>query len=185
MGPSSGVPGPRRPILFDLTHLVSRLPRRPSSGIDRIDLAYAQHFASGPMTAALHYGLRRPHLIPNDEAKRLVALSASLWRAERSVAFASFLDALATPPGRTVLRPQTRTRPSRQALLSWRQLRGRLTHDRSLSIPDRAIYLNVAQHVFEHAFFFDWLDRGMTFARSSWSTTSCQSTIRNISRPRI
>ena len=148
-----------RPILFDLTHLVSRLPRRPSSGIDRIDLAYAGHFVSGSTAAALHYGLKRPHLIPNAEARNFVALSASLWSGERCEAFRTLRDALAATPGKAPTTPRANHKPAHRIKLSLRQLHGRLLHDRTLRIPDRAICLNVAQHLFEYAFFFDWLDR--------------------------
>ena len=39
------------------------------------------------------------------------------------------------------------------------QLRGRILNNRALSVPDRAAYLNVAQHLFEHPIFFQWLKR--------------------------
>src|SRR5271157_1189136 len=70
----------QRPIVFDVTHLVSRLPKLTSTGIDRIDLIYASHFARpGAMAAGIHYGLARPHLYSVEQAREFVALSGSLW----------------------------------------------------------------------------------------------------------
>jgi hypothetical protein len=36
---------------------------------------------------------------------------------------------------------------------------GRILNNRELSVPAHSIYLNVAQHLFEHPMFFDWLKR--------------------------
>ena len=98
-----------RPIVFDLTHLVSRLPKVATSGIDRIDLAYATYFAArGRMAAGLHYGLTRPHLYSPDEARNAVSFAASLWakdEAGRETHFAEVREWLASQPGNRRAKP--------------------------------------------------------------------------------
>jgi glycosyltransferase involved in cell wall biosynthesis len=159
----------RRPIVFDITHLVSRLPELASTGIDRVDLAYAAHFAGpGGMAAGLHYGLRRPHLFSVDEARKLVRLSESVWASETGgagshpgSAFASVMNWLATPPSPDLQKPR-RPADATHASRPYRRLQrsmARVANNASLSVPDRAIYLNVAQHLFEYPLFFGWLKR--------------------------
>jgi len=161
---SAPSPSAPRPIVFDLTHLVSRLPTLSSTGIDRVDLAYAAHFAGGGrMAAALHYGLRRPHLMSVDTARKFVRVSQGLWRqegdAEPRETFSAALEWLAAAPRRRVPKPPPSAAVANRARGARRlhHLIGRLTHERSLAVPDGAIYLNVAQHLFERPVFFRWL----------------------------
>ncbi len=156
----------QRQIIFDLTHLVSRLPKLTSTGIDRIDLAYAAHFTEpGGMTAGLHYGFWRPHLFSVEQARELVGLSRSLWLPEAGDAprstFSAVLKWLATAPHPGLQRPDLHLRwpYTSHAKRRLHQYRGRILNNTSLSVPDHAIYLNVAQHLFEHPIFFQWLKR--------------------------
>jgi len=154
-----------RPVVFDLTHLVSRLSKVASSGIDRVDLAYATHFAGQDrLSAAVHYGLIRPHLYSADEARNAARFAASLWaRDERGGQshFARVVDWLHSRPADG--RPKPGPQPPKAMRSRWtrrvRQAKGRLIHNRAMSIPRDAIYLNVAQHLFEHPLFFRWLKR--------------------------
>jgi glycosyltransferase involved in cell wall biosynthesis len=156
----------QRQVIFDLTHLVSRLPELASTGIDRIDSAYAAHFAGpGGMAAGLHYGLWRPHLFSVEQAREFVALSRSLWSPEADdplgSAFATVQNWLAAPPDPDLKRPDVHLfwpRASR-AKRRLHRYRGRILNNTSLRVPDHAIYLNVAQHLFEHPIFFEWLKR--------------------------
>ena len=161
--PAAPPPPGGKPVVFDLTHLVSRLPKQPTSGIDRIDLAYATHFAGDAIGPVAHYGLRKPHLIPPAEAATLVRLSRSLWdsgedgggdrfRAIQEWLTASPADGRPKPPRRLA-----RGGAAGSLVRRLHQTRGRLLHDRRLTLPDRAIYLNVAQHLFEHPVFFRWI----------------------------
>lgn len=152
-----------RSVVFDLTHLVSRLPKRPTSGIDRIDLAYATHFAGDCTGTMAHYGLRKPHLIPAVEAASLVRLSRSLWDSDEAAGgeeFQAVREWLAASPVEG--RPKPAWRRARGGVAGTlvrrlQQARGRLLHDWRLALPDRAVYLNVAQHLFEHQIFFRWI----------------------------
>jgi glycosyltransferase involved in cell wall biosynthesis len=156
----------QRPIVFDVTHLVSRLTELASTGIDRIDLAYATHFTGlGTMAAGLHYGFWRPHLFSVDQAREVVDLSGSRWTpapgGARETTFPAILRWLAAPPHRHLPKPSGRARDTldRRLERSRKRCRARILDNRSLSVPDRAIYLNIAQHWFEHPIFFRWLKR--------------------------
>ncbi|HEY1941203.1 MAG TPA: glycosyltransferase family 1 protein [Roseiarcus sp.] len=154
-----------RPVVYDLTHLVSRLSTPASSGIDRVDLAYGAHFTSGDrrMAAGAHYGLARPHTLSLENARAIVDLAGAAWRDEGDGARCSALSGwLATPPAQPFDRrgaPARRVSVAAGLTRSLAKARFRLFDDRRLRIPDGAIYLNVAQHAFEHPVFFRWLDK--------------------------
>ena len=154
----------RRPIVYDLTHLVTRLTAAASSGIDRVDLAYGVHFAGADrIVAGAHYGLTGPHLISPRRSRAIVAAAAAAWREGAGEAgFAALLDWLAAPPGAPFApcRPTGRSQKVlARAARRLAQTRFRLAHDRPLAIPAGAVYLNAAQHAFEFPRFFGWLDR--------------------------
>lgn len=148
-----------RPIAFDVTHLVSRLPVPNPSGIDKVDLAYAQHFARTGCHMAVHYGLWQPRFHPSEMVARVTRLAAkSRWAGvaaardpalERIVNFLtgrSFEKIDAGCPASMADRW-----PRRLAQIGWRLAPGRR------SLPRGALYLNVAQHVFEYPRFFRWI----------------------------
>ena len=117
------------------------------------------------MAAGVHYGLRRPHLFSIDQARAVVDLSGSRWipapGGARETAFSAVLHWLAAPPYRNLPKPSRHARDTldrkRERILQ--RYRARILNNRSLSVPDRAIYLNIAQHWFEHPIFFRWLKR--------------------------
>ncbi len=160
-----GAGSARRPLVYDLTHLVSRLSTQASSGIDRVDLAYGAHFTSGDpcIVAGVHYGLMRPHALGLEHAREIVDLAGAAWRdASDGSRFAALSHWLSTPPGerfdwRGAPAPRVSARDSLTRSLA--QLRFRLLDERRLHIPNGAIYLNVAQHVFEQPVFFRWLEK--------------------------
>jgi glycosyltransferase involved in cell wall biosynthesis len=155
-----------RPIAFDITHLASRLPVANPSGIDKVDLAYAQHFARSGCDAAVHYGLWRPRFHPGRSIGGVVSLaSQSRWigidedrdpALDRIIRFLTGRPAASSPvqaeTGHAkVVSPKSDGWRRRLAQVSWRVLPGR--H----ALPDGALYLNVAQHIFEVPRFFRWL----------------------------
>jgi glycosyltransferase involved in cell wall biosynthesis len=152
-----------RPIAFDVTHIASRLPVTRPSGIDKVDLAYAQHFARKGCDTAVHYGLWRPRFHSGEVVADLADLaSRSRWiGGEESQdpaldRIVRFLTGRTTTPGDS---GETNGGPPdadgwtrRQAQIRWRLSPGR--H----ALPKDVLYLNVAQHVFEMPRFFKWLD---------------------------
>lgn len=153
-----------RPIAFDITHLVSRLPIAHPSGIDKVDLAYARYFANSPCFSAIHYGLRRARVHNGRAVAEITDLATrSRWAGtteEHDPAFDRIARALSERASPIASGHAATARKSsaaeawgrRLAQLGWRLAPGR--HP----LPKGAIYLNVAQHAFEYPRFFHWLD---------------------------
>lgn len=159
-----------RPIAFDVTHLASRLPADAPSGIDKVDQAYAAHFAERPCRSAVHYGFRSARVHDASTIAPLVQASLDRWSAVSAnddVAYARIYERL-TGIGPTPGDPATacaagppsglggrrrNTRLSRRLhQIGWRLAPGREV------LPHGSIYLNVAQHAFEYPSFFSWLE---------------------------
>jgi glycosyltransferase involved in cell wall biosynthesis len=152
----------RRPIVFDATHLVTRLNRRATTGIDRVDLAYARHFVNrvSPTAAATQYGLFRPHVL---SAARLRSLIEHFERQQLEQDCGEkpeweSLRARLLDQNPSVGKPAS-TELYSLARLFMIQSSFRVAHQLGEAPPLGAIYLNVAQHAFEHHRFFRWLDR--------------------------
>lgn len=148
-----------RPIVYDATHLVTRLRHLGATGIDAIDLAYARHFSeAGRPVCGAHVGLRHPHLYSAERLRAIVAdIDARRDRARDGAQPSSLFAWLAgeAPPPAGATKAPRRFDPA--ALL--RQASLRLAHDKSETIAEGAIYLAVAQHVLEFPLFFDWLSK--------------------------
>ncbi len=71
-------------IAFDLSRLISRAARRTPTGIDRVELAYAEHLLATPhevcFTASTPWG--RLGLLPQSTARELVETVAAVWRGD-------------------------------------------------------------------------------------------------------
>jgi glycosyltransferase involved in cell wall biosynthesis len=159
----AGLQSMLRPICFDVTHLVSRLGIRWPSGIDKVDLAYAQHFVhhgSGPF---IHYGRSGPHVLSADRLRRIVQLSSEAhWQGRdlgRDDAFLRLRANLTGEDDRRCGHDYATRDPSwlEGKLFELRRFHMGAVSDR-LDIPAGAIYLNVAQHFFEHERYFNWLN---------------------------
>lgn len=151
-----------RKIVFDISHLVTRLNQAATTGIDRVDLAYARHLIRGRLRAdaAIQYGLFSPHVLSAGRMRSLVDLFEHH----------QFEHDSSNPPEMLALGPRTTgqaaERPERppqfgpiaRARRFISQSSYRIFHDVGATVPRDAIYLNVAQHAFEHHRFFRWLD---------------------------
>ena len=155
-----------RPRLYDLTYVIRRLGGGIPSGIERVDLMCAGHFAGSgaPLAAGLHYGVRGPHVLRPEIARAIVAEAGSAWRQDAAAppdaALAGVERWLAEPP-----RPGEAVRrilPERHRTASWpvlaHRLQFQLAHHRGTVIPRDALYLNIAQYGFEFARLFAWLE---------------------------
>jgi glycosyltransferase involved in cell wall biosynthesis len=151
----------RRKIIFDVSHLITRLNQTATSGIDRVDLAYARHLSYGQVRACAgtQYGLFRPHVLSAERMRRLVELferhqleqdrrDSPEWLALRARLRG---ENVAASVGAPKFRPIVRAR----RFVS--QSVYRVLHSVGETISRDAIYLNVAQHAFEHHRFFRWL----------------------------
>jgi glycosyltransferase involved in cell wall biosynthesis len=153
-------------IAYDLTHLMHRRGFQAPSGIEKVDLAFARHFAVDPqdLCAALHYRFGEPYAFEPAKLTELVEEVSGLWALN------------ATPdedPKYKALREwlvRDRSSPLRENHQEtfWRATRANArTLGRTLAlsvvgrgagkIPEGAVYLNIAQHALEFGWFFEWL----------------------------
>lgn len=150
-----------RPIAYDATHLVSRLNERATTGIDRVDLAYARHLVQTPLLACgVHYGIRNPHIFSRERVARLVrsVTQSTDGRASAHDEWTSLRAwLLGAAPAELRDAPSPTRKGSARGLST--RIEMRLAHDEPHAIPDSAIYLNVAQHAFEYPLLLDWLGR--------------------------
>lgn len=153
-------PSERRPLVYDATHLVSRLRGTTATGIDFVDRAYARHLTGNARIACgLHYGALAPHVLHPDFVAELSRFhdckfddaDDPRWRTLRL--WLTGEEAVAERSGEG-----ERRGGSSFAELAL-TLRARLRNDRRLKIPKNAIYLNLAQHGLEYPHFFSWLDQ--------------------------
>ena len=153
----------RRPIVLDVTHLVTRLSRRATTGIDRVDLAYARYLVGRdpPVAAATHYGLFRPHVLSAARMRSLIEHFERQQLEEECGERSEWQSLRARFSGQN---PPLRTIAASSQPYSWARLFAvqsgfRVLHKLGASIPRNSIYLNIAQHAFEHHRFFSWLRR--------------------------
>ena len=75
-------PGPR--IVLDISRLLSRAGREAPTGIDRVELAYAQHLIAehAALSFAAFDAFGRIGLLPHDAALAYVAALAAAWRGD-------------------------------------------------------------------------------------------------------
>ena len=145
-----------RPLVFDVTHLTTRLTVGTVVGIEQVDLAFARTFCDGSATG-LHYGFRRPHGLSAATARAVVETAGRKPLSSTGPDYAELLAWLGGRGSST----QTGHRANRgvfdgRRLLS--QARFRVTMDGPRDVPSGALYLNIAQHAFEHGRFLQWLE---------------------------
>lgn len=156
------------PIVFDITRLLSRIATATPNGIDRVDLAYANHFladASQRGDRALAFLLRGPRTIEAPVAARAIASISRNWGEDQvagEAALQSVLDRLAGRAGQAgrsgePIRVGRRGRPRELArLLTQIRLFGG-SHP-AQDAPRNAIYLNVSQFPVWFDPYFRWMD---------------------------
>ncbi len=147
-----------RPLVYDATHLVSRLSRLAMTGIDRVDLTYARWLVENDRIACgSHYGLWQPHILSPQRMRRLVgrfdAKVADFEKAEDSTQWLALRAWLVGEGGAAPTRGKCRDEGWR-ALVRQSALRIAIDEWRA---PQGALYLNVAQSAFEFPRFFRWL----------------------------
>jgi glycosyltransferase involved in cell wall biosynthesis len=158
-----------RPILYDATHLIHRYAYDAPSGIDRVDLAYGRHFGlkQGKIAAGLHYGHAKPQVLEPSRVGDAVRNLEDRWREtirlEDDQSFSLIKQWL---HGKSINKPLNSASPVASlqkkfkigVLPFLRYAKWRSASSQPLSIPEGAIYLNIAQHAMEHAEFFTWLN---------------------------
>ena len=165
-----------RPIAFDLTHLVHRVAYDAPSGIDRVDLAYGRHFGfvPGKIAVAVHYAKGQPQVSAPPRLAEAVGRLEERWRetigtdddhvydlTKRWLRGEPVVKLSTSVPALANVRHKFRI----GVLPFLRYFRPKVLTDQSLSVPQDAIYLNIAQHALEHGEFFTWLDARRDLAR--------------------
>ena len=155
-----------RAIVFDVSHLAHRLRYSSPSGIEKVDFAYARHFALSPgkIVAGAQYRPVRPRVVAPDRVTALVNAVQSKWAVDRSIEddakFQQVRRWLIGEPRehRSLADRDTSIKEFAANAVSrmTRDVLGRLP-TRDVEIPEGAIYLNVAQHALETAAYFSWL----------------------------
>ena len=151
---------PRRPIVYDMSHLIARLRAQTGTGIDRIDLAFASHFfAASADCEAVRYGTGPPRKIASRWALNFTRAAQDVWRKPQNTK-AEALWAWLQAQSDEALTPQSFA-PSRNSATAWsRRLlswAGYLVGSANRSVPNGAVYINVGYHRFEQPRFFSWL----------------------------
>ena len=157
-----------RPIVYDITHLRHRLAFAAPTGIDRVDLIFARHFAKpGRAEACARYGRWGPRVTASSELVALTQKAEIRWRDSTPVeADTRYRNTVNWIMGDSAVpRPLTsgRGQPTRQTRMQpWNEIKTALDRyypegqNRRL-LPQGAVYLNIAQHALEHPVFFKWL----------------------------
>ncbi len=160
--------GRDRSITFDLTHLEHRSRYCAPTGIERVDLAFGEHFAySSPRSVrALHYGIRRPVVLEQSDLQSLVGHLRLKWQMEkpcdRDLVYNRLLGWLS---GSDNGGPPKLAAEGTADEDIWPNIVSALRR-RTLpyfkpgpdALPVGSIYINVAQHAFESEVYFRWLD---------------------------
>ncbi|WP_407522548.1 glycosyltransferase family 4 protein [Methylobacterium oryzisoli] len=150
-----------RPVVFDLTRLVTRLHHAHPTGIDRVDLAYARHLLG--QTGAERFGLvstpRGPRLLDRAGACAIVAQVAAGWVEDAAAEADPVYRALAASLGSSVAAASPAA-PARRAGGRRAALAVRLQVERAPGIarlPAGALYVHTSHLRLDRPGRFDWL----------------------------
>ena len=156
-------PSPR-PILFDVTRLLTRLRYGAPTGIDRVDLAYADRLLSaGDASGALALTPVGPKLLRAETTRALLDTLGARWRGEApgwAPAAARVTGWLAAPPAPPPPEPFPQQKPTwmRGATdLALRALRAAGQRDAARHAPRGAVYLHTSHLRLDRPALFRWL----------------------------
>jgi glycosyltransferase involved in cell wall biosynthesis len=155
-----------RPIIYDVTHLVCRMPARALTGIDRVDLAYGRHFAaSGNADIAAGFCSASGLRVFGGDTLRGVVHGAERSSSEESALgddanFARIMDWLnGEGAGKGGARRLASPRVGLAARVRAETWLARCRWRPANVAPRDAVYLNIAEHWLEFPRYFAWLDR--------------------------
>ena len=155
------------PIAYDLTHLEHRSRYRAPTGIERVDLAFGEHFASSTArdVLALHYGFRRPAVLNQEDLRSLVKHVRGKWGLDlphnKDVAYCRLRSWLSGDDTRMDIGGKQSEDDEVWPNVVSAVRRRTLPYLRPgpSSVPLGSIYVNVAQHALESDVYFKWLKR--------------------------
>lgn len=159
----------KRPILFDATRLLTRIRYDAPTGIDRVDIAYAEHVlpGSGPnlAVAGTPFGLR---VMPKVDAAATITMLAGRWRDDTGTAAgAAALDRVfawlravrpASVPPPAIISDGSRSNLPGRAARILRSLKGAGWPAVAQAAPRDAIYLHTSHIRLDRPGYLSWLD---------------------------
>ncbi len=155
-----------RPVIYDVTRIVTRALNAAPNGIDRVDFALARHFLARDNGArgALICTAIGPRLADPDLALETIEGVESLWRedgdAEEDDVYRRVVAALRSQDSARASLQRATKAPSLFFLRqNWRALRRWAPHlGRPLrEAPPGAIYFNVTQFLIDRSWYVRWL----------------------------
>jgi glycosyltransferase involved in cell wall biosynthesis len=157
----------RRPILVDLTRLLTRLKHPSPSGIDRVDLAYARQFLTGgPERQAVGIGHFGPRILPERLQEKLINTVAERWREDLPAGQDPVLAELrrrlageAAAPGPAKSRAAGRLPRLKHETADQLIKLGGLRWRAAVDAPRDAIYLHTSHLRLDLPEHFAWLER--------------------------
>ena len=156
---------PHRPLVYDITRLVTRIFNRTPNGIDRVDFALADHFLdperadrSGLMITALG-----PRVLEPQAAREAIANIRRHWGEDESPdADADFQNVAAAIDGASggVKRVSKGRNGQYSEAIAWMKRHGfPVGASPNAFLRNGGVYLNVSQFPLEFDRFFRWSDR--------------------------
>jgi glycosyltransferase involved in cell wall biosynthesis len=156
----------RRPVIYDVTRIVTRALNAAPNGIDRVDFALARHFLArdvGPREALICTAIG-PRLADPDLALETIEGVETLWRedgdAEADNVYRGVVETLGSKELSVASPMRARKAPDLLFLeRNWRALRRWAPHlGRPLrQAPLGAIYFNVTQFLVDRNWYVRWL----------------------------
>lgn len=149
------VANPVRPIAYDVTHIAARLLRSQYSGIDKVDQAFARRIVADFDAVLVHYGLRAPRCHPPGELVELLRQALDVPERQGEAFIYRRLTGR-EPSNANISGKRDGRNLSRMAMRRFTQACWLVSGGQG-AVPQNAVYLNVAQHLFERSQHFAWL----------------------------
>lgn len=154
-----------RPVVFDMTRLLTRLRFGAPTGIDRVDLAYADRYLTGTPHAGVSVTPLGPRLLREDSTRAVLTALRSRWRDDTGASSpaATRLAAWLAGPARAPQREEaTRARPNSlrgAAEIALRAIAASRQQDAARHAPRDAAYLHSSHLRLDRPAMFRWLEQ--------------------------
>lgn len=154
-----------RPIVFDMTRLLTRLRHGAPTGIDRVDLAYADRYLAGLPHAGVSVTPLGPRLLRDGATRAVLSALRPRWRSDPSAtspASERLAAWLAGPPVSPPAEAAGRTKPNTlrgAADIAMRAVGASMRRDAARHAPRDAAYLHTSHLRLDRPEMFRWLEQ--------------------------
>ena len=161
--PVSEARGGSRPVVYDVTRLVTRGLNAAPNGIDRVDFALARHFLAKGADALVCTAIG-PRLAETSKAFATVEAIESYWREDADAGSDPVYDALVAAlkgqggaPGESRIAHGS---PLERIARNWRALRDWAPHvgRPATEAPRGAVYFSATQFLLDRSWYVRWLE---------------------------